>query len=111
MAASQDKIRRLINQYIQRLSENNIPVQKVLLFGSYSKGNPGGDSDIDIAVVSSAFMGDRFSDRRHIVPLRRGIDSRIDPIPITPEDFFRGGVFIDEIKKTGQVVYSADQQE
>ena len=33
--------------YIDRLKENNIPVERVLLFGSYTKGAPREDSDID----------------------------------------------------------------
>ena len=62
------------------------------------------DSDIDLAIVSSVFRGDRFLDRKMIVPLRRGVDSRIEPMPFTPDDFSRGGVLIDEIKKTGQAI-------
>ena len=43
-------------------------------------------------------------DRRKIVPLRRNIDSRIEPIPFRPEDFYNGGNFVDEIKKTGKAI-------
>ncbi|MBC2694679.1 MAG: nucleotidyltransferase domain-containing protein [Desulfobacteraceae bacterium] len=93
----------LIKKYIARLKENNIPVEKVLLFGSYMKGTPREDSGIDIAVISSVFKGDRYSDRR-LIPLRRGIDSRIEPIPFTPEDYEEGGMLIDEIKSTGQEI-------
>mgnify|MGYP003983550687 FL=1 len=87
MASSKSSIINLIKEYILRLKENNISVEKVLLFGSIMKGTSREDSDIDIAVISSSFKGDRYSDRRLIVPLRRGIDSRIDPIPFTPEDY------------------------
>jgi len=48
--------------------------------------------------------GDRYQNRRRIVPLRRGIDSRIDPIPFTPKDYQNGGILIDEIKLTGQEI-------
>jgi predicted nucleotidyltransferase len=104
MAASKALVINLIKQYITRLKENNIPVEKVFLFGSYIKGTPREDSDIDIAVISTAFKGDRYQDRRRIVPLRRGIDSRIDPIPLTPGDYQNGGILIDEIKRTGQEI-------
>jgi len=104
MASSKSSVINLIKQYIVRLKENNISVEKVLLFGSYIKGTPREDSDIDIAVISSAFKGDRYSDRRFIIPFRRGIDSRIDPIPFTPEDYAEGGILIDEIKSTGQEI-------
>ena len=104
MAFSKSSIINLIKEYILRLKENNISVEKVLLFGSIMKGTSREDSDIDIAVISSSFKGDRYSDRRLIVPLRRGIDSRIDPIPFTPEDYEQGGILIDEIKSTGQEI-------
>ena len=104
MASSKSSIINLIKEYILRLKENNISVEKVLLFGSIMKATSREDSDIDIAVISSSFKGDRYSDRRLIVPLRRGIDSRIDPIPFTPEDYAEGGILIDEIKSTGQEI-------
>jgi predicted nucleotidyltransferase len=107
MAASEDSPIGIIKKYIERLTANNIPVQKVLFFGSYIKGTNRVDSDIDVAIISSVFKGDRYSDRRMIVPFRRGLDSRIEPMPFTPEDFMKGGVLIDEIKKTG---YSIDIQ-
>lgn len=105
MVTSKASVINLIRQYVGRLKENNISVERVLLFGSYTKGTPREDSDIDIAVISSAFKGDRYLDRRRIVPMRRGIDSRIEPIPITPEDYADGGLLIDEIKRTGQEVF------
>ena len=104
MASSKSSIINLVKEYISRLKENNISVEKVLLFGSIMRGTSREDSDIDIAVISSSFKGDRYSDRRLIVPLRRGIDSRIDPIPFTPEDYAEGGILIDEIKSTGQEI-------
>ena len=53
------------------------------------------------ALVSPDFTGDRFEDRRRIVPLRRKIDSRIEPFPFRPEDFYDGGMLVEEIKRTG----------
>lgn len=105
MVASKASVINLIRQYVGRLKENNIPVERVLLFGSYIKGTPREDSDIDIAVISSAFKGDRYLDRRRIVPMRRGIDSRIEPIPFTPGDYAEGGMLIDEIKRTSQEIF------
>jgi hypothetical protein len=54
-----------------------------------------------VALISNAFTGDRFEDRRRIVPFRRKIDTRIEPIPFRPEDFDDGGMLAEEIKKTG----------
>lgn len=101
MAAKKGSIKKAIKDYIEALRHEGIPVKEVILFGSCSRGGNRDESDIDVAIISDAFSGDRFEDRRRIVPLRRGIDSRIEPIPLTPEAFASGGNLIDEIKKTG----------
>jgi len=79
-------------------------VEQAILFGSYASGNPREESDIDLAIISTAFTADRFEDRRRIVPLRRKIDNRIEPMPFRPEDFSAGGILIGEIKRTGMAV-------
>jgi hypothetical protein len=54
---------QMIRNYISRLNQNNILVEKVFLLGSYIKGTPRDNSDIDIAVISTAFEGNRYFDR------------------------------------------------
>jgi uncharacterized protein len=102
MAVATDSAIESVRQYIRELRKNNIPVQYAILFGSYVSGNPKEESDIDIALVSEVFTGDWFEDRRRIVPFRRKIDNRIEPMPFRPEDFDEGGILIDEIKRTGK---------
>lgn len=101
MVAPSDSVLGIIRKYINELKNHSIPVQEVILFGSYAAEVPRKESDIDIVIVSEAFSDDRFEDRRKIVPLRREIDNRIEPIPLTPERFARGGNLIDEIKRKG----------
>jgi predicted nucleotidyltransferase len=101
MVAQKSSIKKAIKNYVEALRNHGIPVKEVILFGSCVRGGNNEESDIDVAIVSDAFSGDRFEDRRRIVPLRRGIDSRIEPIPITPEAFAAGGNLIDEIKRSG----------
>jgi predicted nucleotidyltransferase len=87
------------------LERNKIPIEKAILFGSYAKGHANAESDIDVALVSEVFSGDRFEDRRKIIPLRRKIDNRIEPLPFKPEDFENDGILAEEIKKTGILVF------
>lgn len=101
MAATADSVIEIVKKYIDELQRHNIHVREAILFGSYAKGNVKEESDIDIAVISDAFTGDRFADRRKIVPFRRKIDSRIEPMPFRPESFSDGGNLVDEIKRTG----------
>jgi predicted nucleotidyltransferase len=101
MVASADSIMSIVKRYIEELRKHDIPVREALLFGSYVKGTIKEESDIDVALISDVFTGDRFEDRRKIVPLRRTIDNRIEPTPFSPMIFARGGILVHEIKRTG----------
>ena len=50
MDSRQAVIREKILRFY-RLAEPSLAIRKVLLYGSYAKGNAGPDSDIDVAVV------------------------------------------------------------
>jgi predicted nucleotidyltransferase len=93
-----------IKKYIMVLRDNGILVERALLFGSWAKGTAREDSDVDVALISSFFTGDRFMDRRKIVPLRRKINNNIEPMPFSPEDFISGGVLVDEIRRYGEEI-------
>lgn len=101
MAIETDSLIDIVKRYITELEKNQIHIQEAIVFGSHAKGIAKPESDIDIALISDDFTGDRFEDRRKIVPLRRKIDSRIEPIPFKPEDFNNGGTLVEEIKRTG----------
>jgi len=101
MAESKNSIRRIIKTYIGVVAKNNIKIEKVYLFGSYARGTALKDSDIDIAIVSKDFSGDRFADRRRVVPLRRKIDRRLEPMPYTPDNFKENDPLVVEILSNG----------
>jgi predicted nucleotidyltransferase len=75
-----------------------------MLFGSWAKRAAKEDSDVDIALISSFFTGDRFADRRKIVPLRRKINNNIESMQFSPEDFAAGGVLVGEIRRYGEEI-------
>jgi hypothetical protein len=104
MARKADQVVNLLKKYIAELERNEIPIRKAILFGSYATGKAKKESDIDVALISEAFSGDRFEDRRKIIPLRRKIDNRIEPHPFKPEDFDNGGILVEEIRKTGVII-------
>ena len=107
MAFANSRTEKIVKRYLRELGKNGIRVSEAVIFGSFALGRNRPDSDIDVAVISEDFTGDRFRDRRKIVPLRRKIDGRIEPIPFRPEDFNDGGMLAEEIKKTGIVVFKS----
>lgn len=73
---------------------------KIILFGSYAKGNHHDDSDIDIAVVLKDYR-DFMDMQLELMRLRRKIDSRIEPHPFRISDFTSADPMVNEILKYG----------
>ena len=59
---------------------------RIVLFGSYAKGTPHQDSDIDIAVWAAGFTGARTLDITRIAPILRNYpDVELHPFAATDE--------------------------
>ncbi|MFB5065620.1 MAG: nucleotidyltransferase domain-containing protein [Firmicutes bacterium] len=100
---SADDARKITSQYAALL-RNHIKLEKVILYGSFAKGKSHIDSDIDVAVVSPDFTGDRLEDQLKLMRFRRQIDLRIEPIPFLPQDFVPADPLAKEIMDTGYVI-------
>ena len=74
-------------------------IDRVFLFGSYAKGNPRKDSDIDVAFIVNKWQGDYFDVIPPIWKLTEQIDYRIEPHVIVPEEDYAG--LLNEIEQTG----------
>lgn len=92
------------NKYANALKANYNSV-KVILFGSYAKGNYNEDSDIDIAVILKDFKN-VVEMQLELMRLRRKIDSRIEPHPFREKDFVLSNPVVNEILKYGQEIKS-----
>lgn len=51
MLKTDAELKEITNSFMEAVRKE-IPVQEVILFGSYAKGNPREYSDIDLAVIS-----------------------------------------------------------
>ncbi|MHB1485777.1 MAG: nucleotidyltransferase domain-containing protein [Saccharofermentanales bacterium] len=87
--------------YINKLKEK-IPVEKAILFGSYAKGTSTNESDVDVAIFSSAFEKMSRVDGITFL-LMQALSFRIDiqPQPYTMKDYNEHNGLIGEIIKTG----------
>ncbi len=52
---SQKEIIKTLQQYIQGLTNNGIPIEKAFLYGSYARNEATDESDIDVMLVSVLF--------------------------------------------------------
>ncbi|RJP70097.1 MAG: nucleotidyltransferase domain-containing protein [Ignavibacteriales bacterium] len=101
MAIIPVKIKEIIENYIQKLKNNNFPVQQLFLFGSYSTGRFTEWSDIDLAVISEKFEGNRISDRNKIRRITLDVSSKLEVIPFNPTEFNNNNPLAKEIIETG----------
>ncbi|MDZ7700145.1 MAG: nucleotidyltransferase domain-containing protein [Deltaproteobacteria bacterium] len=104
MAQIPNQIRDIIDKYIRALEKERIHVQRAVLFGSHAYGKADQWSDIDIALVSDAFEGDRFDDRSKIRRITLSVSSDLSPLPFRPEDFVPENPFVKEILEKGVTI-------
>lgn len=102
------KLSMVLNNYRKSL-EKKIEVRKMILFGSYARGNPRDYSDVDLAVVSPDFQGGTEEDYLLLARAAREITPLIEAFPYTPRDLKnrKRGDFLDEILKNGKVIYQS----
>jgi len=93
-----------VKRYLNELTRHGINIERAYLYGSYARGNYHKDSDIDIVIISSDFQGMRFYDWKQIVPFRRDIDVRIEPMPYRPEDFTDSDPLAVEVMANGEEI-------
>jgi predicted nucleotidyltransferase len=92
-----------IKQYVLVL-RNEIPVNKVILFGSYASGRQRKGSDVDIAVISDKFGVNPHEEGKYLLRKLWEVKfSNIDPIPYSPRDLISNNPspLLFEIKKYG----------
>lgn len=91
-----------VTKYLGLIKEKFSDIERVYLFGSCAKGKSTDDSDIDLALVfTNLDDSKRFDIQVQLMLLASKIDSRIEPHPISHEDFISGNPFVNEIKRTG----------
>ncbi len=101
-----------LDYYIKTISKV-IKIDKVILFGSFAKGNPHEYSDIDLAVVSPDLDPQKPYFIHNIEVAEKADlydpDLQLFAFPREPFEKETGveGSFIREIKKTGRVIYQS----
>ena len=96
------QIKPLLEKYWQKLVEAKLPVEKLIVYGSYAKGIAKPYSDIDVSVIGKNFSFGNQPLILKLMAIAETVDDRIEPIPLSKEDFKdRFSALIDELKNTG----------
>ena len=87
--------------FVEKVRQHGIAVEAAYLFGSWVQGRANEQSDIDLAIVSPAFEGTKFYDRRKLYRAVIEVDVGIETHPYRPQDFSESNPFVREILRTG----------
>jgi predicted nucleotidyltransferase len=107
MAEPRRQITTLIHRYVAALEARDIPVERVILFGSHAVGHPQKWSDVDIAVISPKFDELSLLERYEQLGLaNRELQAPLDVVGFSPSQVANcePGSFLAEILKTGVAV-------
>ncbi len=103
---NQETVQAMVDRIVQKFNP-----QKVILFGSYARGNPTKDSDVDLLVIMD-YKGQRIDLLRKIRKSLHDIHASKDVVVRTPEEVEKYGKYIGTILhpalKEGKVLYAAD---
>lgn len=108
MVETQTHIRQLAREFVEKLA-SEITVEKVILYGSYARGDAHAESDIDLAIISRNPA--KFDPIQRIQMIARhqvGCDTRLAPFGYSLGEYnhARPWTFLGEIKRTGKVIYT-----
>ena len=102
---------KAIDQVVEQIVEKFKP-HKIILFGSYARGNPRPESDVDLLVV----MDTTLKESKQSLEIRRYLDVMfgMDLIVHTPkrlkERVEMGDSFLRDVLKEGRVLYESSSQ-
>ena len=97
-----------VQLFTNQILVTGVPLDRVILFGSYAKNNANNNSDIDVALVSTVFNGFGYEDRKHFSKInikKQFVDIETKTFPSTY--FEKGDPFIAEIIQTGIELYNS----
>ena len=105
MVANIEAIRNEARSYANEVRDQ-LPVEKVYLFGSYIKGTADGLSDVDICFFLRNFCGkERVDMSIHLLRIARNYKAYFEPHVFEASDIESGNPFVIEIINSGQEIF------
>ncbi len=89
-------ILKAVQEFANSAKENEVSIDRILLFGSYAKGCPHEYSDIDLAVFSQQFSDNHFENNKTIQFVKRLPQMQLHLYPVRK---YYENDFVQEIKK------------
>jgi len=109
------KVREAAELIKNILRDRNITVDRIVIFGSYARGNYAGSSDIDIAIVSRDFDGkDVFQKAEMLKGLKwtlvEKFELAFDIVPVSLKQWQESSSLVVDFIKEGQTLLTTDDR-
>ncbi|MFA5866123.1 MAG: nucleotidyltransferase domain-containing protein [Phycisphaerae bacterium] len=108
MAKKRTEIIFAVKRYAAELERLGVPVDQIILYGSYRRGRAGEDSDIDLAVFSEAFGPPKHREFSGVLSEAKwNTEPMIEAIGFHPLKLQTSSriSFLGEILRTGKIIY------
>lgn len=80
-------VEQIIEKYKKELKKSGINAERIMLYGSYAKGTPHEESDIDLIIISDDFKNLNLRERLEILGLTAGrVFEPIEALGYTAEE-------------------------
>jgi len=112
---TREELIKLLNLVVDKVS-SNLNIDEILLYGSYAKGKENDESDIDIAVISPDLEKKNpvFENALYIHRKAALYEPYIQLVAFPSQTYYKEEFikpeFIQEIKKTGKLIYKKDTE-
>ena len=102
MAKTKREIKLILGRFAEEIAKMGVAPEKILLYGSYARGDAREDSDIDVIIISEDFKRMNLRERLELLGLAAGkIFEPIEALGYTPAEFEanRKGTFLEDALK------------
>jgi predicted nucleotidyltransferase len=97
----------IVDRFRLALEQRGVRASKIVLFGSFARGNWREDSDIDIAIISPDFEGKDLWQRVKILADEvYELWEPVEAVAFSPAEWERGSSLVAQFAKQGELVYS-----
>ena len=97
----------IVRQYGQAVERQGIHISRIVLYGSYAKGNWHDGSDIDIVVISDDFASKGYWDRIDVLARATcEVWKPIEAVAMTPKEWEQGDSMVVDFARDGEVVFA-----
>ena len=101
MAQIPSEVIDIVNKYVE-IIKNDVKIEKVILYGSYAKGNYNEKSDIDLALIISGYNSNDFINMgTFLLDKSFVLKADLQPFPFSIEEYNNPKGIMEEVLNTG----------